>query len=88
MNNIELYGFVQGAWHRTEIVTNGDNKTIYCGKCAAISGAENTPAWCIKRITITNNNNIQTIVEQFADGNMRFDNVWADRANLTYKYNN
>lgn len=86
MNNIELYGFIQGSWHRTEIIKNGNNQTIYCGKCSAGTGDENLPAWCIKKVTITNIDDVQTIVEQFADGDLNYDNVWANRASLTYKY--
>lgn len=86
MNNIELYAYIQGSWHVTEIVTNGEDKVIYCGKCSRAVGGDNEPVWCIKRITITNVDNVQKIVEEFADGNLLYDNIWADRANLTYKF--
>lgn len=87
MNNIELYAFIQGTWHRTEITKSGDNKVIYAGKCSSREGGETLPIWCIKRVTITTDGNTQTIVEEFADGNLKYDNVWADRTNLVYKYN-
>lgn len=87
MNNSELYAFIQGTWHRTEITKSGDNQVIYAGKCSSREGDETLPIWCIKRVTITTAGNTQTIVEEFADGNLKYDNVWADRANLTYKYN-
>lgn len=86
VNNIELYGFLQGGWHKTEIIENGDDRVIYAGKSSSKQGEENLPIWCIKKITIANVNNIQTVVEQFADGDMNYDNIWADRATLNYLY--
>ena len=87
VNNSELSAFLQAGWHKTEIITakNGD-QTIYQGKCAGSSGDETLPIWCIKKITITTNADVQTIVEKFADGSMSFSYTWNDRANLTYKY--
>ena len=86
INNIETYGFLQSGWHRTEITTTDTVQTIYQGKCSNGSGDGSAPIWCIKKVTITTVENVQTIVEQFADGDLRFDNVWADRASLTYKF--
>lgn len=85
VNNIELYGFLHGGWHRTEIITDGQNQVIYQGKC---TGNQNmaSPVWCIKKTTITVVNQVETIVEQFADGDMLYDNIWDNRASLTYKY--
>ena len=85
-NNIELYGFLQSGWHRTEVITDGENQTIYQGKSSINTDSPDMAVWCIKRVSITQTNNIQTIVEEFADGDMNFDNIWANRANLTYKY--
>ena len=87
INNIELYGFLHAGWCQTEIITaqNGD-KTIYQGKCSDGNGLESEPIWCIKRITITTVGGTQTIIEQFADGDMNFDNIWQSRTQLTYKY--
>ena len=45
-----------------------------------------SPVWCIKKTTITVVNQVETIVEQFADGDMLYDNIWDNRASLTYKY--
>lgn len=90
MNNAELYAFIQGAWSKTEIITSGNTQTIYQGNCANSEGSENAPIWCIKKTVITTNSSAdsqtQVIVQQFANGNMQFNNVWNDRANLIYKY--
>lgn len=86
INNAELMGFLKAGWHRTEIITDGGNQVIYQGKCANHDGDESLPVWCIKKVAIATNGGVQTIVEQFADGNTNYDNVWNDRASLTYKY--
>ena len=90
MNNAELYAFINGSWDKTEIITSGNTQTIYQGKCANSEGSESAPIWCIKKTVITTNNasepQTQVIVQQFANGNMQFNNVWNDRASLTYKY--
>lgn len=86
VNNIEQYGFLQSGWNRTEVITNGENQTIYQGKSSRQNNAPNEAVWCIKRVSITQSGNIQTIVEEFADGDMKYDNIWANRASLTYKY--
>ena len=87
INNAEMMGFLKSNWHKTEIITdNNGNQTIYQGKCASSDGQENLAAWCIKKTTITTVGGTQTIVEQFADGDANYDNVWNDRATLTYKY--
>lgn len=80
-------GFLKSGWHKTEINTDlNGNQTIYQGKCASADGQEDLAVWCIKKTTITTVDGVQTIVEQFADGNADYDNVWNDRASLTYKY--
>lgn len=86
MNNSELYAFLQGGWHHTEIITDGDNRTIYQGKTCAAANSDDLPVWCVKRTTIRVIGGAQTIDEMFADGNMDFDNIWSNRANLTYKF--
>lgn len=87
INNAETMGFLKSGWCLTEITTDlGGNKTIYQGKCSRHDGQEDLPIWCIKKTTITTVGGVQTIVEQFADGNMDYDNVWNDRASLKYKY--
>ena len=87
VNNSETMGFLKSGWHKTEIITgtNG-NQTIYQGKSRTEDGDESAAIWCIKKTTVTKNGSVQTVVEKFADGNFDFDNVWADRAALTYKY--
>lgn len=79
--------FLKAGWSITEIITDqNNNKTIYQGKSAGPDVSENDARWCIKKMTITTVNDVQTIVEKYADGNLEYDNVWNDRASLTYKY--
>lgn len=51
----------------------------YTGK-AAPGSLPSDPVWQVKRVTVTGND----IASSFADGNASFDNVWDDRASLTY----
>jgi hypothetical protein len=51
----------------------------YVGK-AEIGSSESDPVWRILRLTESGQN---TDV-QYADGDDNFDNVWADRASLSY----
>lgn len=53
--------------------------TLYVGE-AATSVSESAAFWRVKRITITGSN----IDIKWADGNEEFDNVWANRASLSY----
>ena len=53
---------------------------IYIGY-ASHSSASNTASWQIKKITLSGG--LPTAL-QFADSNEAFDNVWDDRATLTY----
>lgn len=47
----------------------------------AVAGAsESAPVWKIKRMVLSGT--VTTL--DFADANSNFDNVWADRASLTY----
>lgn len=51
-------------------------------RAEAIPGAlESQSAWRIQRLTLASDNDV---VSQWADGNANFDNVWADRATLSY----
>lgn len=89
-NQIEMMAFGKSGWHVTEVhedPTTG-SQTIYMGKCAARDGSASAPAWCIKRVTVANSGNTQTITEQYADGDTLFDNVWDDRTELNYSYLN
>lgn len=51
----------------------------YVGE-AAIAVAESAAFWRIKRLTTTGN----VLDIKWADGNAEFDNVWANRASLSY----
>lgn len=53
---------------------------LYRGE-ALPGAAEGDPVWRIREITIGGDNDVTTL---YADGNANFDNVWTDRASLTY----
>lgn len=88
INYSELLAFGK-TWHITETVTaqNGD-QTIYFGKTASPSGGTSAASWCIKKVTLvgSSNGSVQTITEQYADGNTQFDNIWDNRTQLNYSY--
>ena len=71
-------GLPIGAETATRIDDAGSGVT-YIGK-AAIGSDTADAAWQIKKMTETNGD---TTVE-YADGNSSFDNVWDNRASLTY----
>ena len=52
---------------------------IYIGE-ATSSADESLPIWRIKRLQLTGT----VTAIQYADGNTNFDNVWTNRASLTY----
>jgi hypothetical protein len=47
---------------------------------AAVGAATSAAAWRIKRITVSGD--LATV--EWADGNQNFDNIWDNRASLTY----
>lgn len=51
----------------------------YVGKANPNSGT-NSAVWQIKRIQTTG----QVLAVEFADGDAKFDNIWDNRASLTY----
>ena len=51
----------------------------YVGE-GAINSVESSPVWRIRKLTTTGS----VLAIQWADGNQNFDNVWTDRASLTY----
>lgn len=61
---------------RTDMV---GETVIYKGQ-ANPGSSEASAVWRIKRLTITGDD----VVTEWADGNANFDNVWADRATLSY----
>lgn len=51
-------------------------------KAEAIIGSTNSsPAWRIRRITLASDNDI---IEEWADGDGLFNNIWDNRLSLTY----
>jgi hypothetical protein len=63
---------------RTEFDTT-DGSVIYCG-WAERGSLTSAAKWRIKRITISGS----LISMSWADGNINFDNIWNNRASLTY----
>ena len=53
--------------------------TSYFG-FAVVASSESAPVWRIKRLTVTAS--ITKI--EFADGDTKFDNIWANRYSLSY----
>lgn len=47
---------------------------------AAIGQSDSAPVWSIKKLTTTGT----VLAIEWADGNDYYDNVWADRASLSY----
>ena len=62
-----------------KIVDEASATVTYIGK-AEPGSAEGSAVWQIKKIEIIGTETIFT----WADGNVSFDNVWNDRASLTY----
>lgn len=52
----------------------------YIGK-ANPNAATSDPVWQIRRVTTTVGGNLST---RYADGNVEFDNIWDNRASLSY----
>lgn len=67
--------------HILEAAYDGSDNMIYLGK--AIPGtATATAAWQIRKMTYDGSDNL-TVIE-LADGNDDFDNIWDNRAALSY----
>ncbi len=59
---------------------NDNGATVYIGQAYA-GTATSTAAWRIKRLTDTGTGFIEV---NYADGNTNFDNIWDNRASLSY----
>lgn len=60
-------------------VDEASASVTYVGKAVA-GTADATAAWKISRITTSGS----VIITEFADGNTNYDNVWSNRASLSY----
>jgi len=60
---------------------DSSNKLEYFGK-AAVGSATSSGVWQIKNFTYDSNSNLTGWL--FADGNGSYDNVWDNRASLSY----
>ncbi len=92
-DNGDIYTKVAGSWSlqgnvgavalttRTDVVDpDATPEIIYRGR--ALPGtAENVASWRIERITIQSDEDVEIL---FADGNDAFDNIWNNRASLSY----
>ncbi|MBF0370988.1 MAG: hypothetical protein HQL52_16185 [Magnetococcales bacterium] len=65
----------------TRLAYNGSGNVEYMGQ-AAPGCTESEAAWLIKKITYDGSQNPVTI--QFAGSQALFDQVWSDRASLSY----
>lgn len=66
---------------RGALIYDGEDATYnYVGE-AATGSATSSAVWKIYRIT---NSGTASITKRWADGNDLFDNVWDNRASLTY----
>lgn len=65
---------------RAVIRFDGDSATVnYIGE-AAFGSPTSSAVWRIKRLTLTGD----SFVLDWAEGNDNFDNIWDNRASLTY----
>ncbi len=60
---------------------DGENATYNYVGDAAEGSSESSAVWRIYRLT---NSGTASISKQWADGNSNFDNIWANRASLSY----
>ncbi len=65
---------------RTEKVMDGTTAIFYLGS-AHPGSAESAAVWVIQRVSIYGNESTDTL---FANGKATFDQVWDDRASLSY----
>ena len=80
-NNIEKFGFEKSTWAIVEIIDLDDGQEIYKGKAQGLNPSTSDPVWLIRKITVRKGDFGETITtEQTSD----FNNVWDNRANLTY----
>jgi hypothetical protein len=64
---------------KTTITDQASSSVLYVGK-ADVGSLTSAPAWQIKKLT--SSGGITTT--QYADGNSNYDNVWDNRASLSY----
>jgi hypothetical protein len=64
-----------------KIERDGSGNPIYIGLASPGTTASES-FWQIKKLTFNGSNDVTDI--EYADGNPNFDNVWNDRASLTY----
>lgn len=74
----QSFKFVRKVDEKT-LIEAADSTTTYIGK-ASFGTAKSASSWFIKRITVSGT---LTTVE-LADGNAEYDNIWDNRASLSY----
>jgi len=68
---------------RSEEITVGSTVTTYIG-WAEIGSTTSDAVWRIAKIVETTSGGTVTSIETWADKNQYFDNIWDNRASLTY----
>ena len=66
----------QGGWIRSDDAGGG---VVYFG-FAGVGSSEDAAVWKIRRETTVSSD----VTVEYADGDLNFDNVWTDRASLSY----
>jgi len=67
--------------YQQRLAYDGDNQLQYLG--LALGGAATSAtSWQIREFSYDVSNNLVSIL--LADGNLEFDNIWDDRASLSY----
>ena len=70
--------FSRGA--RQDVVLLDEQPSVTYVGYASPSASQSNPVWKIKRLLTTGT----VLAVEFADGNPNYDNIWNDRASLTY----
>lgn len=63
------------------IIKDASAGTTYYGYALSLGADQTLPIWRIRKEIVTGNVTVVT----YADGNGKYDNVWNNRASLTYK---
>lgn len=64
-----------------KLLEHGASGPVYIGE-AIVGSSQSNSVWKIKKLTYDGSGNLAATL--FADGNDNFDNIWDDRASLSY----
>lgn len=79
--NIDVAVRTASVAYSQKLAYDASNNLEYLG-IAKAGEATSSAAWQIKKFFYDGNNNLITV--QLADGDTRFDNIWDNRASLSY----